>query len=411
MFHRVKTKLTLIYTCSLVLLLFTFIGILYLLISHQINQKEMEELTEYFSKEKEDFYEDLYEKDHQGLKYDPERSIFYYLYDRNGRFIYGKEVNQGLFQWIETNRDVLEIPQSISVSKGTRHFLLMKKILEPNGFVLLGKEITAEKHLIERITWILFFLTIFFSLIFALLGYYFAGQAIKPIKRAFEKQEKFVSDASHELRTPLSVFYSSVDLLMVEEKDRLSPFGQEVLQDAKLEAQLMNKLVNDLLVLARSDKNQLQLEMKTINLSQLFTSIYNRFSRKIPKEIAFENHIQPGITYRCDEVRIQQLLYILLDNAFRYTQAGKVIMSLSLKAGEILITVEDTGCGIALEDLPFIFDRFYRIDQMREKGGAGLGLSIAKVIVEGHGGKISVQSKAGAGSVFTVRFKPNSGSV
>ncbi|WML31080.1 HAMP domain-containing sensor histidine kinase [Neobacillus sp. OS1-32] len=417
MFHKVKTKLTFIYTCSLVLLLFSFIGILYLLISHQIYQQEIEELSAYYNKEADDFYDDFYEKeDHHKkkedhpLKYEPEEPIFYYLYDQAGNLIYGKETNQELFRWIDNQMDIKSSDEIIKMEKGSQHFLLMKQEIGADGFVLIGKEITAQQHLIEKITWILLLLTIFFSLIFALLGYYFAGQAIKPIKRAFEKQEKFVSDASHELRTPLSIFYSSIDLLMTEEKDRLSPFGQEVLEDVKIEAQLMSKLVNDLLILARSDKNQLMLESKELNLSKLFTSIHQRFERKIPKDIAFRENIQPGILFHGDEVRIQELLYILLDNALRYTKAGEITLGLTENAGKITITVEDTGCGIAAEDLPLIFDRFYRADQMREKGGAGLGLSIAQTIVQAHGGEITVSSQLGKGSIFTVIFNQNNGS-
>ncbi|MED4203948.1 sensor histidine kinase [Neobacillus mesonae] len=411
MFKKVKTRLTLLYTISLVLLLCSFIGVLYFLISYEIKGKEMEELNNYFIKEQHDFYEDLAEKDHHGLKYDPERKIFYYLFDGSGAFVYGKEANKGLFDWIERNLDIKSSSNSIKVDKGSQHFLVMKQELGRNGYVLLGMDITAEKHLIEKITWILLVLTIIFSLIFALLGYYFAGQAIKPIKLAFDKQEKFVSDASHELRTPLSIFYSSVDLLMQEEKERLSPIGREVLGDVKQEAVLMNKLVQDLLVLARSDKNQLTYELKDIDLSLLLIAIYRRFFRKKPIEIDNEQNIQPGITFNCDEVRIQQLMYILLDNAFRFTQTGKVTLGLTAENGEIHIAVRDSGSGIAAEDLPFIFDRFYRADPMREKGGAGLGLSIAKMIVDGHGGKIVVSSKKGAGSIFTVVFTLGKGSL
>ncbi|MCM3571333.1 cell wall metabolism sensor histidine kinase WalK [Neobacillus mesonae] len=410
MFNKVKTRLTVLYTISLVLLLFSFIGILYFLISHEINDKEIEELKSYFIKEQDDFYEDLYEENHHGLKNDHERTIFYYLFDKSGTFISGKEANEGFLQWIDNNFKIKTMPDNIRVNKGSRHFLLMKQSLGTNGFILLGKEITAEKHLIEKMTWILFVLTILFSLIFALLGYYFAGQAMKPIRRAFEKQEKFVSDASHELRTPISIFYSSVDLLMTEEKDHLSPIGREVLYDVKQEAMLMNKLVNDLLELARSDKNQLNFVIKEVNLSELLTGVFTRFLRKKPIQIEFEQEIQQGIIYPCDEVRIQQLIYILLDNAFRFTKAGKVTLGLEAANGTIVIKILDTGCGIASEDLPYIFDRFYRADQMREKGGAGLGLSIAKIIAEGNGGKITAASKVGAGSVFTITFKQEKGS-
>ncbi|WP_066061903.1 sensor histidine kinase [Neobacillus soli] len=409
MFNQVKAKLTVIFTLSLVCLLISFIGVLYLLISHEISVKELEDIQVYFDKEKADFIEDLYENDHHRLEFDPNRTIFYYVYNQKGELVYGEETIQSLSGWVEKDANANEDEFIKRAEWEQYHLLIVKKPLEGNGnlhgFVILGKNITSEKHLIQNITWALFALTLLFSLLFAFLGYYFAGQAMKPIKSAFHKQEKFVSDASHELRTPLSIFYSSIDLLTREERENLSPYGQEVLHDVKTEAGLMSSLINNLLFLARSDKNQLTLDWKEVNLSDLLTSIYIRFSRKITTSVQFEQNIQTGISLTCDEVRIQQLLYILLDNAFHYTKEGKVTLSLKTEEGKKMITVADTGCGIAPNDLPFIFDRFYRADLSREKGGSGLGLSIAKTIVTAHNGKIFARSNEGKGSVFTVIFE------
>lgn len=123
------------------------------------------------------------------------------------------------------------------------------------------------------------------------------------------------------------------------------------------------------------------------------------------KQIQFEQKIQAGVTLLCDEVRMQQLLYILLDNAFRYTEEGKVSLALQSENGIKTIIVQDTGCGIPPKDLPFIFDRFYRADLSREKGGAGLGLSIAQTIVTAHGGEIYAKSSEGEGTTFMIEFK------
>ncbi|MFZ7942204.1 MULTISPECIES: sensor histidine kinase [Bacillaceae] len=409
MFNLLKAKLTLLYSFSLLCLLLLFISLLYVLISHEINEKEVDELQVYFSKEKWDFMEDLDENDHHGLEYEPNRTIFYYVFNRQNKLIYGEETIQNLSSWIEKNNSLNEDSYTKRMEWQQQHLLLVKQPLRSNGklhgFVILGMNITSEQHLIQNITWTLIILTLVFSLFFAFLGYYFAGQAMKPIKNAFQKQEKFVSDASHELRTPLSIFYSSVDLLMREEKDKLSPLGQEVLEDVKTEASLMNNLINNLLSLARSDKNQLTLVMKEMNLSSLVSAVYKRFSRKITNQIKFDQKILPDVYLVCDEVKIQQLLYILLDNAFRFTNEGKVALSLTVKNTKIIITVEDTGCGIAADDLPYIFDRFYRADLSREKGGSGLGLSIAETIVTAHRGKIYVESTEGRGTVFTVIFE------
>jgi signal transduction histidine kinase len=410
MFHKLKTKLTILYTVSLLFLLLSFIGILYFLISEQIIQNQKDALQSYINKEKMDLVEDFYEKEHRGLSYDPNREIFYYVFNPKNQFIFGEETIKKLSGWIEQkNLSDKTIAYTKQVTWKHFHLILMKRPINTNGYlhgyVIIGKDISSERHLIQNITWILLFLTLFFSMLFGFLGYYFAGQAIKPIRTAFHKQEKFVSDASHELRTPLSIFYSSIDLLRREENNNLTSFGQEVLEDAKAEAELMNKLINDLLLLARSDKNVLALEMKDLNLSGLTQSIFKRFSSKSSDNIHFVESIQEGIHFRCDETRIQQLLYILLDNAFRFTKEGKVELALKLSTGKIILSVSDTGCGIPLNDIPYIFDRFFRGDQSREKGGTGLGLSIAKAIVTAHGGKITASSDLGKGSVFTVVFE------
>ncbi|MBO0962040.1 HAMP domain-containing histidine kinase [Neobacillus sp. MM2021_6] len=411
MFNQLKTKLTLLYTLSLLCLLLLFIGVLYLLISHEINEKELDELQVYFNKEKWDFIEDLDERDHHGLKFDPNRRIFYFVFNQQDELVYGEETVRDLSSWVAKGISSKGEFFTWRTEWKQNHLLLVKKPLMSNGgsrgFVVIGMNITSEQHLIQNITWTLFILTLFFSLLFAFLGYYFAGQAMKPIKNSYLKQEKFVSDASHELRTPLSIFYSSVDLLMREEKDRLSIFGQEVLEDVKKEAMLMSNLINNLLVLARSDKKEWMLEMKEVNLSRLAASVYTRFSRKMINPIQFDQKIQKDVYIVCDEMKIQQLLYILLDNAFRYTKEGKVTLSLKAINCKIFLAVEDTGCGIAGNDLPYIFDRFYRADLSRGKGGSGLGLSIAQTIVNAHGGTIQAESTIGSGTILTVIFSVN----
>lgn len=409
MFNQVKTKLSLLFTFSILCLLILFILLLYFNISHFINEKDRDEIQTFYNNEKMDFIEDLYDKEDHGMEFDPNRTVFYYVFNQDDRFIHGEETTQSLFGWIRENPLFTGESFTKKAEWKQKHFLVVKHPLVTegykHGFVILGKEITAEKHLIQNITWLLFALTILFSILFAFMGYYLAGQAMKPIKMAFSKQEKFVSDASHELRTPLSIFYSSIDVLIREEKENLSVYGQEVLSDLKIEAGLMNDLINNLLILARSDKNQLIMEKDYINLSKLVSSTYKRFIRKKQDHIRFEQQIEREVYLNCDENRIQQLLYILLDNAFRYTNQGRVTVSLKSENDKILLTVEDTGCGISRTDIPYIFDRFYRADLSREKGGSGLGLSIAKTIVEAHGGGISVSSIEGEGSIFTVSFK------
>lgn len=411
MFKNVKKKLTLLYTFSLLFFLLLFIVVLYLLISHQVELRAEEELRSFYNKESHEIIEDFFEEDDQNLDIDPHKRIFFYVFSESDQLMYGEESMEGLAEKIE----IIQLKNRMTdsdVLKGEwngQHFMLVKQTISfennRNGFIYIGMNITNDKHLIQNLTWILIGLTIIFSILFAFLGYYFAGQAIKPIRKALDSQRKFVSDASHELRTPLSIFYSSIDLLMREEKEHLSPFGQEVLQDVKSETELMNKLISDLLFLARSDNQQIKIEKKDINLSKLLHSLAEKVSRTVSEKIEFKTYIDDNVLFCGDEARLQQLVYILLENAFRYTTNGSVTVGLKKLADKIEITVEDTGIGIHSEDLPHIFDRFYRGDTSRVRDGSGLGLSIAQSIVSAHNGQIKVNSEPGIGTKFIITFK------
>ncbi|MFC5559903.1 sensor histidine kinase [Ureibacillus thermophilus] len=444
--NKVKLRLTLLYTGSLLLILILFILVLYLFISNAINKQEIEELEQFYEKENHEFIEELFknyygygdirlvpeskrkkrmfdeyeEEEHdefdddeyeeiEPVKYRPERDIFYYVFDENSRLIEGEGTIRGFEEYFEeTDFDspASKIIREIEWEKV--HILYIYYPLQVDGqnigSVMVGKNITDEKHLIQRIIWILLFLTVFFSLLFALAGNFFAGQAMKPILKAYEKQRKFVSDASHELRTPLSVFYSSIDVLSSEEEENLSPFGKQVLEDVKQEAEMMHKLLDDLLFLARHDQGNFKLELEEFDLSSMVHSLLNRFKRILPSQLTLQENIENGIQIKADKVRIQQLLYILLDNAARYTKEGSITCSLAAQGEKIVLSVKDTGIGISPKDLEHIFERFYRGDESRKRNGTGLGLAIAKTIVEAHGGEIAVKSEVGKGTEFLIKL-------
>ena len=421
-FDPVKSKLNLIYTGSLLIILIIFITVLYIFISGTIKKQEIEQLNHFYEGEKHEFAEEIYEDSHEQVdhsyenddqyehvEYKPERNVFYYLFDNSLNLVAGEETVSGLAQYI--HRKGLHSQSSKFIKEvewENIHVLLINYSIQEDdkvfGSMIIGMDITDEKHLIQNIMWILLLLTLLFSFLFAWTGNFFAGQAMKPIQKAFQIQQKFVSDASHELRTPLSIFYSSIDVLSREERENLSPFGREILEDVKNESEMMNKLLNDLLFLARNDQGNFELDLKELDLSFLLHSLINRFKRIVPFHLSLEENIQNGIMMKGDKVRIQQLVYILLDNAVRYTKEGTMTCSLTLQGQEIVMSIKDTGPGISQDDISHIFDRFYRGDSSRKRDGAGLGLSIAKTIVDAHGGKIEVKSEMGRGTEFFIIF-------
>jgi len=227
------------------------------------------------------------------------------------------------------------------------------------------------------------------------------NQTLARLEELFTAQQRFLADVSHELRTPLTTIRGNVDLMR-----RMGGADDVSLDDIEAELERMTRLVNDLLLLARADVGSLPVTTETVEMDTLLLDVYRQVKALRPKvEVTLEEVDQVQVTGDSD--RLKQLILNLVDNAVKYTPAGgQVFLSLHKDAGYAELTVGDTGIGIPEEDLPFIFDRFYRVDKARARahGGSGLGLSIARWIVDVHKGTLSVDSKVGEGTTFTVRL-------
>lgn len=230
------------------------------------------------------------------------------------------------------------------------------------------------------------------------------NEMLSSLDEAYRAQQRFVADASHELRAPLTAIQGNLELL--ERAPRLSEEERaETLAHLRRETKRMNRLVADLLVLARADAGQ-SLKVEPVELDRLLLDVF-REARVLARGRRVSLRELDQLQVEGDPDRLKQLLVILLDNALKYTpEGGDVRLALRAEAGVAAITVSDTGIGIDPDDLPHIFERFYRADKARgrDTGGSGLGLSIAKWIAERHGGQILVDSAPGQGSVFTVRL-------
>lgn len=230
-------------------------------------------------------------------------------------------------------------------------------------------------------------------------------RAYKELEESEAVQRRFVSDASHELRTPLTTIRGNVELLR-KMGDADPQIRSEALGDIASEAERMSRLVTDLLALARADAGFAP-SRQMVDIGALLVEV-SRQAGILAGEVEFEvegvNALQ-GLMLNGNPDYLKQLFLILLDNAFHYTSPGGTVkVEGREKDGWAEVTVCDTGCGIAEEDLPCVFDRFYRADKSRHSGGTGLGLAIARWIVDQHEGAITVTSKPGQGSSFTVRL-------
>lgn len=237
-------------------------------------------------------------------------------------------------------------------------------------------------------------------------AWFFTGHILLPLENSRKKQIHFIASASHELRAPLSVIQSGLEVL---QKTDSAEKRQHCLKYMEEESRRMKNLIQDLLLLAKADSGSRSFHMEMCQPEELLIAMYEKY-----EPIARKKQIRLSILLPeewindccCDREKITQVLSILLDNAISYTpDGGKVALSLRQGKSVICISIADTGQGIPEEEKGRIFDRFYRSDQAHsDKSHFGLGLCIAREIVQGHQGKIWVEDVVGGGSCFFVEL-------
>lgn len=235
------------------------------------------------------------------------------------------------------------------------------------------------------------------------LSYFLAGQTLRPIQEMMEAQDRFISDASHELKTPLTAMKSSLEVYVRDPKLTLSE-AKSVLKDNINEVNRLQLLSESLLTLSEEDA---QLAFTSVSLREAIHESVRLIMHSAKKK---QIHITtPDIAddvVHGDKSKLIELFVIVLDNAVKYSgEKSSIHITKHTQKKEVEIRIQDEGCGIDADDLPHIFDRFYRSDSARKKqtvGGYGLGLSIAKKIVELHGGQIAIASKPQKGTTVSI---------
>ena len=221
-------------------------------------------------------------------------------------------------------------------------------------------------------------------------------------------RRRLIGDVSHELRTPLTAIKGSMEGLI----DGILPATEETFQQIHAETDRLNRLVDDLQELSRVEAHAYELNLQPLDVASLVSTVAKRLSTQIEaKQIILGFELAPDLPQvLVDSDRAIQILTNLTANAVQYTpDAGRILISAKPTNGEVQISVQDTGIGIPKEHLPHIFDRFYRVDKSRSRragGGSGIGLTIARALVEVHGGRIWVESRGeGEGTTFTFTLK------
>lgn len=225
------------------------------------------------------------------------------------------------------------------------------------------------------------------------------------LEAAFKQQVRFTADASHELRTPLAVIHTNVQLALT--RDRTAAEYRKIIETCFRASSRMKSLVDSLLILAKADVGRLSLDRGLFDLSDIVRDCITMVAQLAEeKGIEIQSDLHPA-ELTADPSRIAQVATNILTNAIRYNhRSGLVRVSVDAKTDYVTLTVADNGIGIPEENQPHVFERFYRVDDVRgrEDGGSGLGLAICKSIIEAHGGKIMFSSIPGSGTTFTVQL-------
>lgn len=290
--------------------------------------------------------------------------------------------------------------RTVTLVDGSRLRLLTYRTDNPEGPVLfqVGRSLNDNDHVLQNFLWGLLIMGSAGILMLGLGSWWLSGRSLGPAQKAWDQQQAFVSNASHELRTPLTLIKASAEFAL-----RGQPEGEQqaLLGDILGETDYMNKLVEDLLVLSRLDAGRLELKRESIDLAELISETARQM-QKLAGERGIELVVGAvGGRIWGDRIRLRQVLLILLDNALRFTTAGGTIwMETSRRDKKQQVIVRDNGAGIPAENLPHVFERFYQANPTGEGQTRynGLGLSIAKGVIEAQGGHIDIQSQIGKGT-------------
>jgi two-component system OmpR family sensor kinase len=228
------------------------------------------------------------------------------------------------------------------------------------------------------------------------------NEMLDRLEKTFSSQRRFIEDLAHELKTPLSILKGELEVTL--KKLRSPDEYESTLSSSLEEANRIIKIVEDLLMLARYDKNMVPFEMKSLNIESLVRNLVDGI-RPLAEQKNIDLHLSSKSSANIygDEDKLKRLILNILENAVKYTPSpGKVFVDISEERGQARIMIRDTGKGIPKDKLPQIFERFYRLDKTLSQNGFGLGLSIAKSIAEAHRGMIEVESELNKGTAFKI---------
>ncbi|MBP2630617.1 MAG: phoR 1 [Firmicutes bacterium] len=417
MFKKLRLKLTLI-NVSVIITLFIFLSIsLYTLLritSHQGTMFMLQKITNDI-KYDENFEFPEHKKpdkppsEFTGLMPPPKPNFFFVKVANDGTILMqstGITISDSQLPYLINTTSSMTLDSDTIEFENIPFTYLRTYLPEENYTLIVFNDKSEQEERMNQLITHLLLVGLVCSLLSFFASFFLAKHAIKPIQTSLEQQNSFVSDASHELRTPITIIQTNLDIIKGASSHETIADNEKWLSNIQDETTAMTELINSLLFLARADANQQLMEKEYFPLNPTVLDAIHPFEVIAKKNnITLTTDMNGPMTALGDAIRLKQVLTILIDNAIRHTpEHGSVVAGCHSKDDAIYITVTDTGEGIAKENQHKIFDRFYQVDESRHKGGSGLGLSIAKWIIEQHGGSISVSSTLGNGTIFTIKL-------
>lgn len=382
----VRLRLALIFTLIAGTLIVIFATSLYTLVSKQFEnilrrnvQYEVDWAADIFEQLGNESFE-LWDRETADL------GIIFQLRDEDGSLIYQTRSEKN-------NNDVITLSREI---KSKDKILTLEAISSREDLSELNRTIRLFSILLVPLLLIISFMG----------GYFFSKRVVSPLEEGYARMKQFTGDASHELRVPLAGLKASLEIPL--RKERSSQEYKEAIKDALDETNQLSRLTDDLLILARVDEATREIRKELVNVDILITEVITQAGSIFKdKGISITKMRVPEVELKVDPTMIKRALLNLLENAIKYNKdKGTVQIGAEIIRNNVVISVVDSGPGIAEQDQKRIFRRFYRVDKARVHsgmpGGTGLGLSIVKSIVEAHGGKVIVQSILGQGSTFKI---------
>lgn len=339
--------------------------------------------------------------------------IFILNWNKDGEIIEGDQIGslfyESYLQDFTLDKTNLDTITNITIDDHHYRYLLFEDTNEEDdvAYVQLIINTDAEETIINNFQKLIIIFSIVFIVLSISASYILSKKMMQPIILSWKKQAEFVENASHELRTPLTIIQNKLELLLTSPQEKIANKFENIALSLS-ETRRLSKLTSDLLTLARADSAETQLVKQTIHVDTFVKNVcapYIEIAESQDKHLWLQ--LNCNMKMEADEVRLHQLLVILLDNALKYTGEND---SIGVKTYEedlkIVFEVSDTGIGIKEENMKYIFDRFYREDKARsrETGGVGLGLSIAHWIVKQHEGTIKAIQNKNKGTTFKVKL-------